>query len=124
MTRKVASSRADWSLSGLFWVKDNSPAILDVGTSSKKVATTRKKVLKLSIHNMIFLRFRMECKTSKRLIFFEGRSLAHGPADDEQGQFKILKKNLYTPIASKSKNNDFLYTQFQHFFSTFRGCFH
>jgi hypothetical protein len=73
---------------------------------------------------MVFLRFRMECKTSEKVVFFEGRSPAHGPADDEQGQFKNSKKNLYTPIASKSKNDNFLYTQSGQFFSTFRGCFH
>jgi hypothetical protein len=52
---------------------------------------------------MGFVKFRMECKTSKRLIFSEGRSPVHGPADDEQGQFKILKENLCTQIDSKLK---------------------
>jgi hypothetical protein len=50
-----ASSRADWAVSGPFLAIGNFPAISYLATSSKKVATTqKKKVLKLSIQNVIF----------------------------------------------------------------------
>jgi hypothetical protein len=46
------------------------PAILDVGTSSKKVATTQKKGLKLSIHNMAFSAFKIERDSLEKYDFF------------------------------------------------------
>ena len=54
---KGASSRADWAIPGPFWVMVNSPASLDVSTSSKKWPQLEKKVQKLGIHNIIIFTF-------------------------------------------------------------------
>ena len=44
-------------------------------------------------------------------------ALAHGPINNDQvKKSKFLGKNLYTSFYLESKNNQFLYTQFEDFF--------
>jgi hypothetical protein len=63
-----ASSRADWANSGLFWL--GLPKSW-CGYFVKKSGHNTKKVLKLSIHNMVFFAFRIEWNGLKIELFFE-----------------------------------------------------
>jgi hypothetical protein len=78
----------------------------------KRVATPQKKCSNWVYIILFFLYFELNGMVFKKVIFYNSFSiLAHGPVNDEDTSV-FFKKNLYTLIALKLKNNHFLYTHF------------